>query len=252
MVISRLMKKMSNKKQQNDYGSSSTTSIKSLPKEMLVEVMARVASQSFSDLHNMKLCCKNFYTASEDKYVLQHTSLDKFPLVQWYPNDKELSFLECCKKSGNIESLYREGLRELFIYSNGKISGLERLKIAAQKGHREATYVYGMISLSSKDDKLRKQGIEHMRFLSKSKCITKCRAKVRLILKGSMWRKQGILVRNQTLVCPSKTTCNGWRLKKGKWLFLDDEDEEIDSCELCRLDHELKFFYDIFKEIDSI
>ncbi|KAK7262980.1 hypothetical protein RJT34_30563 [Clitoria ternatea] len=30
-----------------------------------------------------------------------------------------------------------------------------------------------------------------------------------------MWRKQGILVRNQTLVCPSKTTCNGWRLKKG-------------------------------------
>ncbi|KAK7271223.1 hypothetical protein RJT34_26944 [Clitoria ternatea] len=247
MVISSLMKKMSNKKQQNDYGSSCTTGIKSLPKEMLVEVVARVASQSFSDLHNMKLCCKDFHNASEDKYVLRHTSLDKFPLVQWYPNDKKLSFLERCKKSDNIDSLYREGLRELFIFPNGKISGLERLKIAAQKGHLEATYVYGMISLTSEDDKLRKQGIQHMRLLSKSKCITKCKEKVqKLILTECTWRKQGIPMRNQTPICPSKATCNGWRMKKGKWVFLNDEDEEVDSCEFCRLDHELEFFYRLF------
>jgi hypothetical protein len=48
---------------------------------------------------------------------------------------KHCRFLKPCKESENIEILFREGLREYFNYPNRNIGdGLERLKIAAQKG----------------------------------------------------------------------------------------------------------------------
>jgi hypothetical protein len=67
-------------------------------------------------------------------------------------------------ESGNIEILFREGLREYFSYPNGNIDDLERLKIAAQKGHKEAIYAYGMILLCSDDHESRKQGLENVFF----------------------------------------------------------------------------------------
>ncbi|GAU34133.1 hypothetical protein TSUD_66120 [Trifolium subterraneum] len=118
-------------------------SIQSLPRDLLLEVVATVASQSFLDLHNVKMCCKEFLQVTEQNYVLQKVSLDNFPLIQWFPNEKASSFLKRCEESENIEILFREGLREYFSYPNGNIGGLERLQIAAQRGHKEATYVYG-------------------------------------------------------------------------------------------------------------
>ncbi|TKY54970.1 putative F-box protein [Spatholobus suberectus] len=209
MAISRLTKKTSNKRRRTyNNGSSSTAPIKSLPKDLLVEVVARVASDSVIDLRNMK----------EDKYVWQRVSLDEFRLNLWFPNDQTLSFLKRCKESGNIESLYREGLRKFFNYPNGDISGLGDLKMAAQKGHMEAKYVYGMVMLCSQDDDLRKQGLEYLRFLRKSKCIIQCRNKVKHLV-DRLWKGNGMLVRNQTPLCRCKNTCKGWRLKKGVWIF---------------------------------
>ncbi|XP_057432595.1 uncharacterized protein LOC130725376 [Lotus japonicus] len=88
------------------------------------------------------MCCKDFLDAAEDGYVWRRVSLDTFPLIQWLPNDKVSSFLNRCKEYGNMESLYREGLQKYFDYPNGKIDGLEIFKVAAQKGHKEAKYVY--------------------------------------------------------------------------------------------------------------
>ncbi|XP_057454903.1 uncharacterized protein LOC130746325 [Lotus japonicus] len=155
MASSRSMKKETDKRPNtlNNDRHSSVVAIKSLPRDLLVEVVASVASHSFIDLHNLKMCSKDFLDATEDKYVWQQVSLDAFPLIQWSSNDKTSSFLEQCRKSENIESLYREGLLEyskslyregLLEYSNysgGNIDGLEILKIAAQKGHKEANYV---------------------------------------------------------------------------------------------------------------
>ncbi|XP_061365209.1 F-box protein At2g35280-like [Gastrolobium bilobum] len=219
------------------------SSIASLPKDLLVEVVASVASHSFIDLHNMKLCCRGFLDAAEDKYVCKHVSLDKFPLIQWNPKEKELSFLKRCRESENMESLYREGLREYFSCSNG--DGLGSLKNAAQKGHKEAKYVYGMILLCSKDDELRKEGIEHMRFLRKSKCIIRCRKNVKRLIK-TMWKNNRMSARNRNPLCQWKSTCKGWAVKKGRWQLLDDEDDDIELCEYCRWDLELRFFYDLF------
>jgi len=114
--IKNIIKRGSNKRQH--------ATIQSLPRDLLIEVVATLASQSFHDIHHMKICCKDFLQATEENYVLQKVSLDNFSLVQWFPNDKALSFLKHCTESGNIEILFREGLREYFSYPNGNIDGL--------------------------------------------------------------------------------------------------------------------------------
>ncbi|XP_057418897.1 putative F-box protein At1g67623 [Lotus japonicus] len=248
MTGSRIKKKAKNKRRHtpNNESHSSSAAIKSLPRDLLVEVIANVASHSFIDLHNLKKCSKDFLNATEDNYVWQQVSLETFPFIEWYPMEKKSSFLERCRKSGNIESLYREGLREYFNHDpSGNINhGLEFLKVATQKGHKEAKYVYGMILLCSKDDDLRKQGLEHMRFLRKSKCVISCRKKVQRFLR-SMWTNNSMVEHNLSTLCNCKSTCNGWRVKRGRWFLLDDDDDDYDTslCEYCRWDHEIKYFY---------
>ncbi|XP_004508629.1 putative F-box protein At1g67623 [Cicer arietinum] len=242
MASRMLLKREISKKR---HAPSSLTSIESLPRDLLLEVVTNVASQSFIDLHNMKMCCKDFLEVTEDKHVLQNISLDNFPLIQWFLNERALSFLKRCMECENIESLFREGLREYFRYPNGNIDGLENLKKASQKGHKEAKYVYGMILLCSEDYESRKEGFEHMRYLRKFKCIMSSRKKVQY-LTSFLWKNNGMLVRNQTPLCNSKSTCKGWRVKKGRWLLLDDDDDDIGLCEYCRWDHELEFFYKLF------
>ncbi|XP_057418868.1 uncharacterized protein LOC130713084 [Lotus japonicus] len=224
---------------------NSTATIKALPRDLLVEVIATLASQSFIDLHTIKTCSKDFLDATKDSYVLQRFSLDTFPLIHWSPSDKTSWFLNRCRECGNIESLYREGLREYFNYPHGKIDGLEILKVAAQKGHNEAIYVYGMISLCSKDDELRKQGLEHVRLLRKSKCVVSSRNNVKRLLK-CMWKTNAPLEHNQSPLCHFNSTCKGWRVKTDRWVLLDDEDDDINLCEYCRWDHELELFYQLF------
>ncbi|KAK7292131.1 hypothetical protein RIF29_07848 [Crotalaria pallida] len=234
MATSRLlMKRASNKR---------GTTI-SLPKNLITNIVARVASHSLADLVNLKRCCKDFLDAAEDDFAYKHVSLlHKFPLFPWRPlNDKKLSFLKRCKESQNMDTLFREGLLE---YLRGeKISGLRILKIVALKGHKEAKYVYGMIMLSSEDEELRKEGLEHMRFLRESKCVIRCRGKVEKLVQYA-WKKN-ILLHNKKTLCHNKSICKGWRPREGRWLLLDDEDDNNDNinmCEYCRWDQELELF----------
>ncbi|XP_057452084.1 putative F-box protein At1g67623 [Lotus japonicus] len=216
------------KRRRTRKSSYSTAAIKTLPKDLLVEVVAVVASHSFKDFHNVKMCCKDFLDATEDNSVWKRVSLDTFPLIQWLPNDNVSSFLNRCRECGNIESLYREGLRKYFYDPNEKIHGLDILKVTAQKGHKEAKYVCGMILLCSKDDELRKKGLEYMRFLRMFKCVVGSRNKVKQLLK-IMWKKNGMVGRNQSPLCNSKSTCKGWRMKKGRWALIDDDDDGNES-----------------------
>ncbi|XP_057432592.1 uncharacterized protein LOC130725372 [Lotus japonicus] len=248
-TYSRLVKKARSKRRRTCYkGLYSIAPITTLSRDLLIEVVATVASHSFVDLHTIKMCCKDFLDATEDSYVWRRVSLDTFPLIQWLPNDKVSSFLNRYKEYGNIESLFREGLLKYFGYPNRNIDGLEILKIASQKGHKEAKYVFGMISLCSEDDDLRKQGLEHIRFLRKSKYVVGSRNKVKKLL-DSMWKNNGMLRGNQSPLCNSKSTCKGWRLKTGRWALIDDDDDDVDDiglCEYCRWDHELEVFYRLF------
>ncbi|XP_057720626.1 putative F-box protein At1g67623 [Arachis stenosperma] len=231
-------------KKKNKPSSSST--IKSLPKELLVEIVASVASHSIIDLHNVKKSCKDLLEAVEDNYVYRRVSLDKFSFIPRFSNDKELLFLKRCKENQNTESLYREGLRECLW--NGNAEGLRLLDMAAKEGHKEAKYVYGIILLysSRQDEKLIELGLRHLRFLRESKCIVRTRKKVEEFVRIIMWKNNGMIISwvNRKLpLCPFKNTCRGWRVKKERWTLHDDDDDDIfiDSCEYCRWDYELKF-----------
>ncbi|KAI3800338.1 hypothetical protein L1987_28428 [Smallanthus sonchifolius] len=164
----------------------STKTIGSLPQDLLVDVLARVASSSFTDVFNAKLSCKEFLESTKDDYIFQCISIDKFPLTHWFPPSKRvLSFLTRCLNKGNSESLFRQGMIEYFKLVDIE-SGLEYLKRAVEKGHPEATYVYGMILLSSGDQ----QGLNLLNFMNYSRSrnwnVQDCRDKISSIL-SQMW-----------------------------------------------------------------
>jgi len=65
-----------------------------------------------------------------------------------------------------------------------------------------------LILLCSKDDDLRKEGVEYMRFLRNAKCVVSCRNKVVASL-GNIWRRPyETLVRNPIPLCYNRR-CNG-------------------------------------------
>ncbi|TKY54148.1 putative F-box protein [Spatholobus suberectus] len=171
------VKKGSNKKQHRD---GSVTTIKSLPKELLVEIFAKVGTRSIFDLCMVKLCCKEFLRAAEDDYVYRHASMENFALVPlpWFTGEKESSFLKRCRESGNSEIAYREGMVQYFNSSKVE-SGLENLKKAALEGHDEAKYVYCMLLMCRQEEGERKQGFDVFCSLKASTCVWRCRKRFR-------------------------------------------------------------------------
>ncbi|XP_047147127.1 F-box protein At2g35280-like [Vigna umbellata] len=231
-----------NKRQRTEDDKSTLFPIKSLPTDLLLNVVAKVSSESCIDHYNMKVCCRDFLHATKDNYMWQQISLEKFSLISWSCKEKARAFdifMQSCKESGNIEALYREGLREIIRYKGNIEKGINDLKMAAKKGYLEAKYVYGLILLCSYDSDLRKEGVEYMQFLKNLKCVVRCRNKVVTLL-GNLWRKPyGTLVRNSTPLC-SERQCNGWNMKKcHSWKIVDSEDDDNNiknSCENCRWD----------------
>ncbi|MED6106525.1 hypothetical protein PIB30_005517 [Stylosanthes scabra] len=139
------------KKKNRSSSSSTITTIQSLPKDLLVEIVASVASYSSNDLFNVKKSCKDLLDAGKNNYVYRRISLDKFSFIPWRrsSNTKKLAlFLKHCKENQNTENLYREGLRKCLENGNTE-EGLKKLDMAAKEGHKEAKYVYGMILLCS-------------------------------------------------------------------------------------------------------
>ncbi|XP_076942113.1 F-box protein At2g35280-like [Bidens hawaiensis] len=182
----------------------STRTVASLPRELLVNVFARVASSSFTDPFNAKLCCKGFLEPASDDYIAQCISLDKFPITNWSPLSKQaLAFLTHCFNKGNPESLFRQGMIDYFKLVNVE-SGLEHLKRAVEKEHPEATYVYGMILLSRGDDQSDQQGLSRLNSMnnSRSRCwnVGESRNKVGSIL-NHIW------INNQLTLESVNTKC---------------------------------------------
>ncbi|XP_057948364.1 putative F-box protein At1g67623 [Malania oleifera] len=221
------------------------TAIKFLPQELLTEVLARVASNSLTDLCNAKLCCKEFLRAAEDDYIFKHASMEKFPVAPWPVSCEASSFLRRCKESGNAEALYREGMVEYF--SSSRVdSGLQYLKEAAEKGHVEALYVSEIISACTGGQ----SNQWSPELLQSKKKTSECRRRVQAVL-CSLWIRNYIVPPQGQRADHSKTcTKNGntWQycgrqmMRGTGW-----EDEEEDHCEACMWDHEIHFFCDIVR-----
>ncbi|XP_061347417.1 uncharacterized protein LOC133292943 [Gastrolobium bilobum] len=125
-----------------------------LPTDLLLKIFGKVAFNSIEDISNNKLTCKEFLRLTEQDYVYQNSSLDKFVLepLQWinrerpfrhyvevscpnedaslkarkvfewklspeeqFNNERQAYFLKHCKESSNPEIMWREGMLEYFI-----------------------------------------------------------------------------------------------------------------------------------------
>lgn len=222
-------------------GNKLGTSIESLPHALLTEVMAQVASTSLVDLSRLKLSCKYFLQAADDDFVFEHASLDKFYVV-WPMTDRHASlFLMRCKKSGNPEALYRQGMHDYFSLGLTN-SGFRLLKRAADKKHPEATYVYTIIMLLCCGSQFKKQGFELLSSLKSTYGIRECRTKIRAGVINSLW------IRNITVDQHgeySAETCDCLRTRMRGWD--DGLDKLIGSCESCLCVTEVNFFCDLLR-----
>ncbi|KAG2702659.1 hypothetical protein I3760_06G100500 [Carya illinoinensis] len=231
-----------------DQDQCCSPTLASLPRDMLMEILVRVASASFTDLFNAKISCKDFLELAEEDSIFQHVSLEKFSVIPWNTSSEASLFLERCKDCGNPESLYRQGMVSYFSYRMTEV-GFEYLKKAAEKEHVEATYVYGIILLCSGDheSKQQQQGIKILSSLkakSGRSRMKECRDKVRTMLWRYMWWFKNNSFGKQQLSCSRKEPCK-LHIKRNEWLSIDELVDEYDDilCETCRSNREVTWFY---------
>ncbi|KAA8529733.1 hypothetical protein F0562_034167 [Nyssa sinensis] len=214
--------------------------IKSLPGDLLIEVLGRVASSSFTDLFNAKLCCRDFLGLAEDDYILQHVSIDKFPVIPWFTSGEAISFINRCKESGNPEALFRQGMVEYFSFKNVE-SGLESLKKAAEKGHAEASYVYEIILLCSEGGS-NQESFELLNAVKSSKSAS-LRRSIKAMFQ-SMWVKNNNIMPQHHSCC----NANGCIIELGgRW---DRDEDKVVCCDACRRDQEVVSFCNMLQGRD--
>ncbi|GFP86304.1 putative F-box protein at1g67623, partial [Phtheirospermum japonicum] len=178
--------------------------------------------------------CKIFNEITEDKYVYQSVSLDKFPIVHWYPlNEKQKSFLNKCQEYENPELLYRQAVLDYF--NKGKRrSACNHLDKAMKLGHAGAQYLTCIIMIICGDPESKAPGIKYLSEFKKSntKRVTRlCRNNLIKML-GKMWVNNPDL--QESSICCSSPNQHRW---KNMWC----EDDEISSeCEACNADREIK------------
>ncbi|XP_050204386.1 putative F-box protein At1g67623 [Mercurialis annua] len=224
------------------------------PTEILTEILAKVASTSAIDLVKAKISCNEFLQAASDDYVFQNLNIESFPVIPWTTTTNGASnLLENCKKCGNPESLFRQGIIKYFSNNLDIDSGLECLKKAATKGHTVATYVYGIILVCYGGER-RNEGLKLLFESGSNLIVDECREKVRKTING-MWVDNFIVgfgpaqeeefkrklencnCKNNLPLCSSTTRP---RKKLSIWELSNDQEFEDDkfSCQACLWDLE--------------
>lgn len=222
----------------------SYTTIYNLPKDLLIEIIAKVAANSISDLHKAKVCCKDFLHATDEDYIYQHATLEKFNKIHPSITDKTVAFFKRCMNCGNLESFLLKGMRDFFTF--GKIdSGLESIKKAFQGGNTDAMYIYGMIHICSNDEEKIKEGLTILRSMRMSTTISIVRSRDRVLrYYQDMWVRKRLEYDRR--LCYSHPIPRRWTtfppmIKSPP--SDDDENKYIQlSCDFCLGDHELQSF----------
>ncbi|XP_071926206.1 putative F-box protein At1g67623 [Coffea arabica] len=213
----------------NEQKRNSTTSILSLPTDVLSKVLARVGSSSSTDLFSAKLCCKLFNEVSDADTIYQRVSLQKFEIVPWHKIDKVSRFLKKCRQCKNPKAVYRKAVVDYFSDKHLDRS-LECLEDAANSGHPDAAYALGIIYIFVGTDELKRRG---MRLLTGLQWGLKlCRENLRALLR-MIWVKNPVFL-NPTPICCAMTH----ERKTSSWP-MDVDDVEESTCEGCACDEEV-------------
>ncbi|XP_027083569.1 putative F-box protein At1g67623 [Coffea arabica] len=257
----------------NEQNLPTIASISSLPREVLADVLARVAASSSTDLFWAKLCCKLFSEVLEGNNVYQRVSLDKFEIVPWHKNHRVSKFLKKCRQSKNPEALYRKGVVGIMVFGNllhfillftfklemnnlvydiiilalhfdnlgffgkGKNveAALECHDEAAQSGHDEAAYALGIIFLFG-GDHLNPKGMTLISGMKKSETQKRKVKHCRDSLRRILRR---IWVQNP-VVLSQRPICYGMQhnSRRCSWPMHEIDEEDI-TCEGCACDDEI-------------
>lgn len=206
--------------------------LESIPGELLMEIVGRVASDSCQDLLNTKLSCKTLNEIGDDESIFRRVSLDKFPVIT--PPKSMASFLHRCYKAGNSEAIYRLGIKHYF-----ENKDMEFLWRAANLGNSEAKYMIGIILILLHGGEAKQKGMKIIFDLKKSKIsrhgIREIRKKFQSILKSYFrWSNKKSMVEHIRPICC--TMHEHVKLMIDTWDGYEDVDSE---CQACRCDQEL-------------
>ncbi|KAK4372404.1 hypothetical protein RND71_007788 [Anisodus tanguticus] len=224
------------------------SSIESLPNELLIEIVAKIASVSFKNYINVKLSCKVFHEVANERYVYQNATLAEFPIEpSWEKRKQEkinklTSFVELCRECGNTEALYRKGVMDFFKDDRPELA-LEFLKRAAKGGHVGAFYVIGIIMVFMGGD-YKKKGIMLIGNMKQTKPLRKITREYR----NKLVEILRIIWVNNPLVLgqrPTPCTIQHQRIRSNGW-DSEDEDEDIDfHCDACSCDVEIAYIVNV-------
>ncbi|KAG5594736.1 hypothetical protein H5410_035968 [Solanum commersonii] len=194
--------------------------IEMLHKELLIDIVERIASYSLKDLIRVKLRVLN--EVANEPSVHQKVTLVSIPYRRWSTVQEAISFLEMCRASGNLEvldrkgvvillsilvfiwpcsvvrkctsflemcrasgnleALYRKGVYDFFKRSDS--NGLGILSQAANGGHIGASYVLAIISIFNGGESMR-EGMMFIANMTPLK-LRRCREKLLYTLYGRL------------------------------------------------------------------
>ncbi|XP_049395957.1 putative F-box protein At1g67623 [Solanum stenotomum] len=227
---------------------NSCSSILLLPRVLLTEIVAKVASSSFKDLINVKLSCKIFNKVAKKRYVYQKVTLVDFPIEpSWKKQTQEkingvTSFMEQCRKCGNTEALYRKGVVDFFKNDKPEVA-MEFLKQAANGDHFGALYVIGIIGVFLGDE-YKQKGVKLIGIMKETEALRKitrqCRKSLVEILK-IIWVKNPLILGKRPSRCTIQHEEN---IRRNGWLDSDDEHVHI-HCDACSCDVEIAYIIDV-------
>ncbi|TMW86366.1 hypothetical protein EJD97_021492, partial [Solanum chilense] len=86
--------------------STSLNLFESLPTELVILIVERVASYSLEDLVSVKLCSRFLNEVCNERSIYQKVTLVSFPTEPtWTMNQHVVSFMNICIASENLEAL---------------------------------------------------------------------------------------------------------------------------------------------------
>ncbi|CAH9093722.1 unnamed protein product [Cuscuta europaea] len=218
-----------------------TAKINLIPRDIIVDILVRVASDSLPDLLHAKFSCHEWNELGDDVNVYKHASLAEFPVISsWKPESAEkkrkvASFLNKCIDAQNLEALFRRGVVGYF---NGKEQeyALECLRKAGNAGHVGAVYVICIISMLFMGGEDKEKGMEVLSAMKKSDelrgKVGDARRELTSIVK-EIWNGDFVVHRQKPDCCSREDHCctkTGWDA--------DEENLSID-CPYCKCDFEI-------------
>ena len=183
---------------------SSNPSLDTLPKDMLVQIVAKSSTDSTKDHSNVKLACKQLLDAAEDPFVYKHVSTNSIPVV---PNgthftEQQQRFLDRCKLNGNKDIAWRQGIIE-FLNSTTQEDGCDKLRDATYEGKVEAMYVYSMILLNDANKSNQEKGVQLFEAVKQRNSIEEIRDSV-----GDVIQKLSLKHKPDPALNPVNSLCN--------------------------------------------